>query len=116
MIPNAVHICHCIVNAPRNLGGEHSAAKMGVVADLGPMPNPRKNLAMNICHQVSQTPNISFWEPVHEEEQAVRYSLVKPCQKHASAEMRQLSQTVPRRPNLLFMGSVSQQPMKAQQR
>lgn len=44
------------------------------------------------------------------------HSLVKPCQKQASAEMRQLIQTVPRRPNLAFMGSVSQQPMNAQQR
>lgn len=53
---------------------------------------------------------------MHKERQPDRYSLVKPCQKHASAEMRQLIQTVPRRPNLLFMGSVSQQPMTAQQR
>lgn len=41
---------------------------------------------------------------------------MKPCQKHAAAEMRQLIQTVPLRPNRLFMGSVSQQPMTAQQR
>lgn len=52
MMPKAVHICHCMTRAPRSLGGEHSAAKMGVVADLGPMPKPRKNRAMNMCHQV----------------------------------------------------------------
>lgn len=52
---------------------------------------------------------------MHTEERD-NYSLVKPCQKHASAEMRQLIQTVPLRPNLAFIGSVSQQPMNAQQR
>lgn len=40
---------------------------------------------------------------------------VKACQKQAAAEMRQEMKTVPRRPNLLFRGSVNQQPIKAQQ-
>jgi hypothetical protein len=36
--------------------------------------------------------------------------LVNACQKHAAAEIRQETKTVPRRPKSLFMGSVSQQP------
>lgn len=44
---------------------------------------------MNMCHQV----------------------LVKACQKQAAAETRHEMKTVPRRPNLLFSGSVSQQPI-----
>lgn len=83
-----------ITRAPRSFGGEHSAAKMGVVADLGPMPKPRKKREMNMCHQL----------------------LVKACQKQASAEIRHEMKMVPRRPKSLFMGSVSQQPMTAQQR
>lgn len=34
------------------LAGRHSAAKTGTVADLGPIPIPRKNREMNKCHQV----------------------------------------------------------------
>src|SRR5687768_7602347 len=64
--------------------GAHSAANMGVVADFGPMPKPRKKRAMNMCHQV----------------------FVKACQKQARKEMPQEMKTVPRRPKTLFMGSV----------
>lgn len=46
----AVHVCHCMTRAPRIKGGETSAAKTGTVADLGPMPIPRKKRAMNRCH------------------------------------------------------------------
>ena len=34
------------------LAGKHSAAKTGTVADLGPIPIPRKNREMKRCHQV----------------------------------------------------------------
>ena len=40
MIPNAVHICHIITNAPRILAGVDSAAYTGMVALLGPIPKP----------------------------------------------------------------------------
>ena len=40
---------------------------------------------------------------------------VKACQKQAAPEIRQDTKMVPRRPKSLFMGSVSQQPAKAQQ-
>lgn len=83
-----------MTRAPRSLGGEHSAAKMGVVADLGPMPKPRTKRAMNMWYQL----------------------FVKACQKQARAEMRQEMKMVPRRPNQLFIGSVSQQAATAQQR
>ena len=64
-----------------------------MVADLGPIPRPSANRAMNMCHQV----------------------FVNACQKHAAAEIPHDTNTVPRRPNTLFMGSVSQHPRKAQQ-
>lgn len=67
---------------------------MGTVADLGPMPKPKKNRAMNMCHHV----------------------LVKACQKQARAENVQVRKIVPRRPNQLLNGMVSQQPIRAQQR
>ena len=59
-----------------------------------PIPKPRKNLAINMCHHV----------------------LTKPCQKQARAENKQVIKMVPRRPNMLLKGTVSQQPMKAQHR
>ena len=37
------------------LAGNDSAAKTGTVADLGPIPIPRKNREMNRCHQVLVT-------------------------------------------------------------
>jgi hypothetical protein len=40
----------------------------------------------------------------------------KACQKQARAEKVQVRKMVPRRPNQLLKGIVSQQPMKAQQR
>jgi hypothetical protein len=49
---------------------------------------------MNICHHV----------------------FVKACHKQATAEIKQVKNTVPRRPNQLLKGIVSQQPMMAQQR
>lgn len=49
---------------------------------------------MNMCHHV----------------------LTKPCQKHASEENRQVMKTVPRRPNQLLKGTLSQHPMSAQHR
>jgi hypothetical protein len=67
---------------------------MGTVALLGPIPKPRANRAMNMCHQVP----------------------VKACQIQAEAEKMQVRKIVPRRPNQLLNGIVSQHPMKAQQR
>lgn len=67
-------------------------ALTGTVEDLGPMPNPKANRAMNMCHQV----------------------FVKACQKQARAEKVQVRKIVPRRPNQLLKGIVSQHPMKAQ--
>ena len=56
--------------------------------------NPRKNLAMNMCHQI----------------------LTNPCRKQARAEKTQVRKMVPRLPKKLLNGVVSQHPMKAQQR
>ena len=67
---------------------------MGTVADLGPMPKPSMNRAMNMCHQV----------------------LTKPCQKQVMAEKQHVRNTVPRRPNQWLNGTVSQHPMNEQQR
>lgn len=83
-----------MTKAPRNLGGAHSAAKIGVVADLGPIPNPRKKRAMNMWYHV----------------------FANACQKQAAAEIKQEMKMVPRRPKRRFMGSVSQHPIRAQQR
>lgn len=75
-------------------GGAHSAAKIGVVADLGPMPNPRKKRAMNIAQYVD----------------------TKPCQRQVIALKQHVMKIVPRRPNQWLKGTVSQQPIMAQQR
>ena len=75
-------------------GGEVSAAYIGTVADLGPIPSPRKKRAMNMCHHV----------------------LTNPCQKQASAENTQVKKIVPRRPKRLLKGVVNQHLTKAQQR
>lgn len=64
------------------------------MADLGPMPKPRQNRATNIAH--------------HDE--------TKPCQRQVIALKQQVRKMVPRRPNQWLKGTVSQQPMKAQQR
>ena len=75
-------------------GGLVSAAQIAVVADFGPMPNPRAKRATNMLHQ----------------------EFVNACQKQAIAEKRQLMKRVPRRPKTLLNGTVSQHPMKAQHR
>ena len=41
-IPNATHICQHITSAPRIDAGEFSAAKIGIVVALAPMPSPSK--------------------------------------------------------------------------
>jgi hypothetical protein len=51
-MPKVVHICHIMTRAPCIGAGEHSAVYTGTVADLGPIPKPRKNRAMKRCHQV----------------------------------------------------------------
>lgn len=94
IIPNAVHIWNCITKAPLIWGGEHSAAKMGQVADFGPIPNPKKNLAINMCH----------------------HELTNPCQRQAAAEKKQVMNKVPRRPKMWLNGTVSQHPMTAEHR
>ena len=83
-----------ITRAPLIAGGVVSAAYMGTVADLGPIPKPKKNLAMNMCHQV----------------------FTNPCQKQANAEIKQVMKMVPLRPKRLLNGTVNQHPMKAQHR
>jgi hypothetical protein len=67
---------------------------MGTVADFGPIPNPRANLAINKWY----------------------HEFANACQKQAKAEKVQVRKIVPRRPNQLLKGIVSQQPMNAQQR
>lgn len=39
--------------SPITLGKSHTLRHSRVVADFGPIPKPRANLAMNICHHVS---------------------------------------------------------------
>ncbi len=76
------------------LAGTHSAEKMGTVADLGPIPKPRKKRAINRCHHV----------------------FVHAIQMHVANEIAQVSMMVPRRPKARFSGSVSQHPIAPQQR
>lgn len=93
-MPNAVQTCHCITSDPRIGAGEHSAAKIGTVADLGPMPKPRKKREMNKCHQV----------------------FVQADQMHVANEMKQVIMIVPLRPKKRLSGSVIQHPITPQQR
>ena len=51
-IPNAVHICQLITNAPRIDAGAHSAAKIDTVAAFNPIPRPSKSLETKSCSQV----------------------------------------------------------------
>lgn len=69
------------------IGGAHSAAYTGTVADLGPTPNPRKKRAMKRCHHV----------------------LVTPCQIQVANEKNALMKMVPRRPKRLLSGAETQQ-------
>ncbi len=73
-------------------GGEHSAAYTGTVVDFEPIPRPRTNRARNMLTHELQTPS-------HTE---------------ATAAMKQEMKIVPRRPNRLFSGAVSQHPNMAQ--
>lgn len=81
-----------MTRAPLIAGGVDSAAKIGTVADFGPIPSPKKNLATNMCHQ----------------------AFTKPCQKQAVAEYKQVMKMVPRLPKILLNGTVNQHPIKAQ--
>jgi hypothetical protein len=94
MMPNAVHICHIIVRAPRIVFGAHSAAYTGVVEDLAPTANPRANRAMSKLYQESAA---AIQNPV-------------------TNEMKHEMKMVPRRPKRLFRGAFIQQPINALQR
>jgi hypothetical protein len=83
-----------MTNAPRMDGGAVSAAYIGTVANLGPMPKPSMNRATNIAHQVA----------------------TNPCQRHVIADKAHAMKIVPRRPNQWLNGTVSQELIKAQQR
>ncbi len=72
--------------------GTHSAEYMGIVALFGPIPKPRKNLAMNKCHHVE----------------------AKACQMHVALDSMHVRKIVPRLPRNLFIGSVNQHPRTAQ--
>lgn len=51
-IPKAVHICHDITRAPRMDAGLFSAANIGTVEALIPIPTPRSILVTNNCCQL----------------------------------------------------------------
>ena len=53
-IPKAVHICHVIVKAPRIDAGEFSAAKIGIVDALVPIPSPSSRRQTRSCGHVWQ--------------------------------------------------------------
>lgn len=72
--------------------GTHSAEYIGIVTLLGPMPNPKQNLARNRCHHCD----------------------VNACATQVALEMIQVTKMVPRLPKTRFKGSVSQQPNTAQ--
>lgn len=94
MIPNAVHICHIIVSAPRMVFGADSAAKTGVVLDFAPTAKPRAKRASSKFHQV----------------------LAAAIQNPVANEMKHEMKMVPRRPKYLFKGAFVQHPMSAEQR
>jgi hypothetical protein len=50
-IPKAVHNCHVITSAPRIVAGAFSAANIGTVAPLHPIPIPRSNRVTKSCSQ-----------------------------------------------------------------
>lgn len=94
MIPNAVHICHIIVKAPRIVLGAHSAAYTGVVLDFAPTAKPRANRAIKRL--------------THEFAAAIQIPVTN--------EIKQEMKMVPRLPKSLFSGAFVQQPMRAEQR
>ena len=94
IIPKAVHICHIMTRAPRIGAGEHSAAYTGVVVDFEPIPSPRtKRARKRLTHEFAT-----------------------PSQIDATAAMAQDMKIVPRLPNKVLRGSVSQHPRIAQAR
>lgn len=92
IIPNAVHICHIITNAPRMMAGEHSAPYTGVVVDLAPTAKPRRNRASSRFHQVCAAA----------------------IQKDEAKDMKHEMKMHPRRPNQRFRGAVVQHPISAE--
>jgi hypothetical protein len=80
--------CQLITRPPRILAGVFSAAYTGTVEALGPIPNPRRNRQMKSWYQ--------FW--------VVADPMTDNVQKMPQKKM------VPRRPKMLFKGSVSQHP------
>lgn len=48
-MPKAVHNCHVMTRAPRIEAGAFSAAKIGTVAPLHPIPMPRRRRVMKSC-------------------------------------------------------------------
>lgn len=94
IIPKAVQTCHCITSAPRIGAGAHSAAYIGTVADLAPIPSPRQKRATKRLGQDWTTPS----------------------QIEVTAATKQEMKMVPRRPKTRLSGSVNQQPSTAQAR
>ena len=94
MMPNAVHICHIMVNAPLIDLGAHSELKTGVVDDFAPTANPKQNRAMRRFGQDLAT------------------AIQIPVTKETKQEMKM----VPLLPNHLFSGAFVQHPMRAEQR
>lgn len=129
-----------MTGAPRSVGGEHSAAwiareggesqrpafqehngeNLRLVADLGPMPKPRKNRVINMCRLRSR-PRVSMTTPTGSHRSTLGQRDHLSCvreglPKQAVPEIRHDTKMVPRRPNSLSIGSLSQQPAKAQKR
>ena len=50
-IPKAVHICQVMTKAPRIAAGLFSAAKIGTVEALMPIPMPSRSLVIKSCGQ-----------------------------------------------------------------
>lgn len=93
-MPKAVQSCQLIVRAPRIDVGLFSAAKIGTVEPLAPMPRPRmRRTTKSVCHEC-----------------------VKPEAMGVAMRIRAVMKIVPRRPKKLLSGSESQQPSAAEAR
>lgn len=92
---------------------------MGTVVDLGPMPKPSAKRDMNL--EVVSVRSLAVEVERKEGQKEVLVTdmchqlSAKPCQKHARALNKQVMKMVPRLPNQLLNGVVSQHPKKAQQ-
>lgn len=95
MIPNAVHICHIMVRAPRMVFGADSAAYTGVVDDFAPTAKPNAKRDIRRLTQLREVSNRPLRVSVFAN---ITYLLAAAIQIPVMKEIIHEIKMVPRRP------------------